>query len=774
MKWSSQVAVGLILCQIALAGRILATAPSAAANYSQIIIPFTGQRPFTYEWIKADNALVLRFPQSSPRELEAINNYDERLVRRVVIKDLGPQGSEVRLILRNLDVRALVNTFKDPFRIAIDLFDKNYAEQKDPATGLPMAGVPSTIAATTQTDLAPPTKDTAQSLNATGNRRKLLQPEAPDISSPNELKAFITKIAPGTGKGWATYPAYIYRMQLAPYEGREAPQAEIIHLQAKALTATSAMADYASKLFDFGHEGRALAAYQQVLQKEPEVFEKDPTHLWKFAETHLGQGNLTLADGYYQTLIDTHPDHLLARFARLRKIDTQAIRSIQPGRSSALPDLANKTGMISTRDNPELSAQIAIRNCWWTDSTIDQNSRKALPVCPEETQVLLTKVLPKVESPRTGYMASALIAQKITSPDTSWQNDYATWLSNFFKRYKGSTSAEHREALSDSAKKRLNQQFTDLFNSNKYLDVATLYNQLPQEMKSIAKDPVIAWQIAESLRTLGQQDRAIDFYKRASQTNKAVDRFKTNFWLASLSSKELAGLSSTNGNRNSIRQLESNITAADKTMDATWATLKSDERSLIMTSMSTAIQDTVASDARLRTPPKLLLEQYKTALTQNAPKMNATSGTANTDWLGNFSPSASTVRLLDDLGRKFAELGMTQERRQAIQLMKLLKPTQFEQDRDAAKLWESQLTNLAEDYRKADEFLAAGELYTLIGDSTFQTEKKAESLYKGGLLLFRAGKKQEAISALEKAKNDSSNLFYSKLASERLDQIETK
>jgi hypothetical protein len=106
--------------------------------------------------------------------------------------------------------------------------------------------------------------------------------------------------------------------------------------------------------------------------------------------------------------------------------------------------------------------------------------------------------------------------------------------------------------------------------------------------------------------------------------------------------------------------------------------------------------------------------------------------------------------------------------------MRFLKPTLFEQDKEAAKLWASELTKLAEEHRKADEFLAAGELYTLVGDASALTEQRAEALYKGGLLLFRAGKKQDAIKALEKAKADTSNLFYSKLATERLNQIDTK
>ena len=81
------------------------------------------------------------------------------------------------------------------------------------------------------------------------------------------------------------------------------------------------------------------------------------------------------------------------------------------------------------------------------------------------------------------------------------------------------------------------------------------------------------------------------------------------------------------------------------------------------------------------------------------------------------------------------------------------------------------MTKLAEDHRKADEFLEAGKIYTQIGEVTSLENSRAESLYKGGLLLFRAGRKEDAIKALEKAKGDPNNLFYSNLATERLNQI---
>ena len=783
MKWSTQIIGGIFLCGISAAGQIAAMSGAENAGFSEIVLPFPGERPFNYEWLKTENTLVLHFPKSSPSELDAINNYDEKLVRRVLVKDLGPEGSDVRLVLRDRNVRAVVTSFKDPFRVSINLFDKNYTESKDPESGLPVtvlggaaAGASSQAGELLQpsTGDAQPVRSGAQAADSAHGKRRLLQALPEEVNSPNDLKAALAKIEPGIGKAWTTYPPYIYRMQLAPYEGREAPTGELSPLQIKAVSTSSAMADYAAKLFDFGHEGRALVAYQQVLQHEPGVFERDALHLWKFAETHLGQGNLTLAQGYYQTLIEKHPDHIMARFARLRKIDIMALKAIENEDLSKLVKLSKDLSSIPTRDNAELQAMIAIRNAWWADAKLDQKARDKLPTCDEDTSATLSKLAPRVESPKTAYLASAIIAHRLTNDNTPWQNNYASWLANFFNRYKGSPMASERGQLTDAAKARIVKQFNELFTAGKLSDVVALYEQLPAEMKSIAKDPTVAWQIAESYRSLGQKDKTIPLYATAAKANGTLDKFKASFWLAAVASKRSGELKASSGDQARIRSLESDAKRADVSMSDIWGKLKGDEKAILITALGAALQDVVASDAKLRTPPRIILEQYKTALTTSPPKMSATNGTGSTEWAGNFSPSASTVRLLDDLGKKFAELGMTAERRQSIELMKFLKPSQFEQDKEASKLWASELTKMAEEHRKADEFLEAGELYTLIGDSTSMSETRAESLYKGGLLLFRAGKKQDAIKALEKAKGDTTNLFYSKLATERLNQIDSK
>ena len=84
------------------------------------------------------------------------------------------------------------------------------------------------------------------------------------------------------------------------------------------------------------------------------------------------------------------------------------------------------------------------------------------------------------------------------------------------------------------------------------------------------------------------------------------------------------------------------------------------------------------------------------------------------------------------------------------------------------------MIGLAEDYRTSNEYLEAGRIYTFVGSESENWEGRAEALYKGGLLLYRSGRREEAVDAFNKAKADGNNLFYANLANERLNQIETK
>ena len=97
---------------------------------------------------------------------------------------------------------------------------------------------------------------------------------------------------------------------------------------------------------------------------------------------------------------------------------------------------------------------------------------------------------------------------------------------------------------------------------------------------------------------------------------------------------------------------------------------------------------------------------------------------------------------------------------------------QFKNDKKASSLWVGQLVELAEDYRRTNQYLKAGRTYAFIGKEAIDWDSRAEALYKGGLLLFRAGRRDEALNAFTEASQDTNNLLYAELAKRRLDQLQ--
>jgi tetratricopeptide (TPR) repeat protein len=93
-------------------------------------------------------------------------------------------------------------------------------------------------------------------------------------------------------------------------------------------------------------------------------------------------------------------------------------------------------------------------------------------------------------------------------------------------------------------------------------------------------------------------------------------------------------------------------------------------------------------------------------------------------------------------------------------------------DKDALRVWTDELTQLAEEFRRSNDYLEAGRLYALTGSENNQWEGRAEALYKGGLLLYRSGRRDEAVAAFQKAADDGNNLLYAALAKKRLEQIQ--
>ena len=167
-----------------------------------MVIVFDSQRKIHFAEDRTDNAIILEFKNTAPHELIAFDRYDETVIRRLLMKDHGPEGTEVKIYLRDLGLKVTVDILNEPFRLSMSIFDPGYQHQTDPKTGLPLAGSitkgvpvdqsqyvsqphdlgkirslsePSDLAFAEKQPTLPPETLTGNDLNST-SQRKLLQP----------------------------------------------------------------------------------------------------------------------------------------------------------------------------------------------------------------------------------------------------------------------------------------------------------------------------------------------------------------------------------------------------------------------------------------------------------------------------------------------------------------------------------------------------------------------------------------------------------------------
>ncbi|MBM4253347.1 MAG: tetratricopeptide repeat protein [Deltaproteobacteria bacterium] len=759
--------------------------------YTQIVVPFANEREVTHDYDKAMNALVVTFHKTAPNELKVLDQYDERLIKRLMVKDLGPYGTEVKLVLRDRNVRALVTKFNEPYRVAIDIYDADFSEERDPTTGLPLVQqdrddesvtsmVPESNAPRSKLKLvSPDAKDSQVSRDdsprgesrSDGGRKLLVAPPRQIFATPEELSSSLRLAQDGVGKAWRDYPPYIYALKTAAYEEGNNRRVRPPTAQPQVLTSAEAMADYAGKLFNLGHEAKALVAYEQVVRRDPTVFDKDALHLWRFAETQLGQGNLTLADGYFSSLAQKHPESPLADFARLRRLDIAAIKVGNAGEQSAYDTMLKELANIRLRENGELAAQVALRQAWWAAAAKTRDfDQKALPAISGAVHAKLTAAYPNVENSRTAFLTGSLLLNDMLNPQIAWQRATGAFADAYFKRFNGSGAEPYKTELQGRFDTKLNNSLTAKIEAGKLLDAITDFETLPRAMQKSKPTPKTSWALAEAYRQLGQSSKSIDFYAAATKANAAgPDQFKAQFWLAVTSGEAAIRAKEDGQDAAVITKLSQQSNGADRAADEQWARLSADEQAKLGVAYKNYFEQTVISPAKLRSGPKIVLANWTAAL---ATKKSADNGGEAKDWTRNFSPSGSAVLLLTDLGKRFSELGMPVERKKAIDLLKYMKPKDFADDAAAKKVWASELTALADEYRKANQYLDAGRLFSQVGEEAENWDGRAEALYKGGLLLFRAGRRAEAIEAFRKASDDGNNLFYSNLAKERLGQLQ--
>lgn len=774
--------VSRLICLLLL----LATAAYSNERYSQMVLSFPDKRPFDFSYIERDNTLLITIKNTLTQELDPIYHYDERLVRRVLFREINGADTEVRIVLRDHEVRASVYSFEEPFRIVIDLFDQQFQERRDPKTGLPLVQELKQQELGNDSHYSPPhpgsepesrrePKASAhlQDHSHRDSKHRLLHTPSPDIRNPQEFIQKLAEAPEGLSKRWNHYPIYIFRIQTEPYKTGKSYDHWVREQASQAMESGEAMANYAGQLYDFGHEARALIAYQQVLHRHPQVFDRNAKHLWRLAEIHLGQGNFTLSDGYFASLIEKHPDHPLTQFARMRRLDIRMIQAIEQQNPKLTENLAAQIESIRTKDIPELEAQLQIRRVYWQQDKehIEQHMKDRhwlAPLSPENW-IALENSSKTLENPRTGFLISSLLLNAYLNDFSRWNEETSKFAGQYFETYKGGAAEPFRSQLFQRAHQTINQHLETLVKNGQVLQAVKVFESLPGSLNSVRNSADTSWFIAQAYRQLQQPGNAASYYKIAAEKYpSSPQRFRALFWQLEMLQDQMAIEKTKGAAGANIQRIESQYRAVDKQTLQAWKQLKEDEKQQMMIELQPKLEEGITNPGMAVTHPTLLLWAWSQTLGTKTPSAASLNNQLNQ----RYSANQQTVFLLSQLAQRFGQLGKVQEQRTAKNLIRYLSPTEFRENPNATKLWAKELIELAEIHRQNNEYLEAGRLYTLTGSESENWEGRAEALYKGGLLLYRSGRREEALDAFTKAANDGNNLLYAELAKKRLEQLQ--
>lgn len=757
----------------------------ATGRYSEIIIPFPNTRLFQSKADKRAGSIIINLKNTQTQELEPLFNYDDRVIKRLIVKELTQDEVKIEIFLKDKNLRSSIYALEEPYRLVISIFDHFYELERDPVTGLPLAStneskqnhkaddLNSTDTSLSKFLLASPTQTTHSQVfaqndeeNQPKGKRKLLQPFPELGEKPAEWEAKLEKVSAGRGGAWVTFPIYVYPIQTAPYEGREKPSGWEKSVYEPNVSVGAQMASYGYKQYALGHENRALLVYQQVLHVEPKIFEKDALHLFVFAESHLGQGNLSLADGYYQTLLDRFKGSIFFSFAKMRRLDIKAIEFLQGARLEKFQEFSSQIeSILQDKPTPEILTQLAIRQAFWRNPKAHL-SAEIPPPLDSDLAVIIRQNLSQVESQKTSFIAASLLLGSMVNGEELWDKSIGQFAEQYFSRYSSEKLNPYFEYLRKQFDIKLATAIKTFAAKSQYGNAILSFSVLSKNLQAVAlQDTSVAWALGESYRELGQVKEAISHYQTVMDREEtSQNRLKASFWVAYLATTQSRINTNTKESGDQIRLGQ----RADDVMLNIWNELPAKEKEIVQTIYKPYLEDAVKDYNKLRSPPQILLSAWSDAFST---KMEAASSGGGGPLLEKYSPTALAVSSLKNLATKFSMLGMPEKRRQSLLLLKKLKAENLAEDKLAKKQWVNELMSFAEELRQQNQLIEAGETFTFAAGNSEDWENRAEALYKGGLLLYKAGKREEAIKAFEQASQDGNNLFYANLAKERLSQL---
>ena len=105
----------------------LLAAPTTHAEdavFSETILPFKQVKYFDQSFDAKTSTLNITIYKTNSSEIESLYNYDPNVINRVIIKDDSNGDVKITIVLKAKKLRAIVYSFKEPFRIVIDIFNK--------------------------------------------------------------------------------------------------------------------------------------------------------------------------------------------------------------------------------------------------------------------------------------------------------------------------------------------------------------------------------------------------------------------------------------------------------------------------------------------------------------------------------------------------------------------------------------------------------------------------------------------------------------------------
>jgi tetratricopeptide (TPR) repeat protein len=200
----------------------------------------------------------------------------------------------------------------------------------------------------------------------------------------------------------------------------------------------------------------------------------------------------------------------------------------------------------------------------------------------------------------------------------------------------------------------------------------------------------------------------------------------------------------------------------DSDMLSTWKGMTEELKAESYIGLQSDLEKAVMTSNLLKAPASILLERLEKKFSAGA---SQTPGqTASLD--------GHTINVLVSVAKRMGELGFSDEQKQALTMLKFAKSEDLDKDQSLKSAWVTNVLGLAESYRSENNFLEAGRTYALAGDKATDFAGRAESLYKGGLLLYRAGRRDEAVDSFKKCGEDGQDRYYAGLCQERLKRMD--